>query len=83
MIKDFLKYFIITLAILSSILYVFSIQEGFEVLNLQGSYINNITQTFYYFAYWVLFAWWFYLIILSLCISLLILTIKKYRGGND
>ncbi len=79
MIKTFLKTFI-TLLVLSSItLYIFSIKEGMEVLEMEGGYFKNIPKTFEYFFYWVVPFWWFILIIFSLVLSFLSILIKKVK----
>ena len=75
--KTYLKHFLVFLIICSLILYLFSIKEGMEVLNLKGGYFKNILKTFEYFFLWGIPYWWYILIIVSLILSLISTLIFK------
>jgi len=75
--KRYIKHFLIFLLIGLLILYFTSIEEGMEVLNLEGGYFKNIGKTFEYLFGWVLIYWWFYLIILSLILAAISTSIFK------
>ena len=69
MIKSFLKYLFLAIAGLALILYIFSIGEGMENLNLEGNYFENLPRTLEYFVLWVLPYWWLILLIGAIAIA--------------
>ena len=69
MIKSFSKFLLIALAGLSLILYIATISEGMENLNLGGNNYGNLLGTLEYFALWVLPYWWLTLLIGGIAIA--------------
>ena len=69
MIKSFLKFLLLALAGLALILYISSIGEGMENLDMEGSYFENLPRTLEYFALWVLPYWWLILLIGGIVIA--------------
>ncbi|WP_339695979.1 hypothetical protein [uncultured Marixanthomonas sp.] len=78
--NTFIKYFFIALVISSLVLYVATIKEGVETLDLEGGYFKNIGKTFEYFFLWVIPYWWYILIGASTILGVIAaLVIKKLK----
>jgi len=78
--STFIKYFFIVLVISSLVLYVATIKEGMETLDLKGGYFKNIGRTFEYFFLWVIPYWWYILIGASMIFgAITTLIIKKLK----
>ncbi len=75
--KLFIKTFLLSILTFSIILYFTSIKEGMEVLKIQGSYLENIGESFGYFLNWCLPYWWSYLIPASLTISFITVIFRR------
>ncbi len=69
MIKTFSKFLLLALAGLALILYISSIGEGMENLDMEGSYFENLPRTLEYFVLWVLPYWWLILLIGGIVIA--------------
>ena len=69
MIKSFLKFLLLALVGLALILYISSIGEGMENLDMEGSYFENLPRTLDYFVLWVLPYWWLILLIGGIVIA--------------
>lgn len=82
MIKSFLKFLLFALAGLALIIYITSIGEGIENLNLKGNYFVVLPQTLEYFFLWVLPYWWPILLIAGIIIAAG-LTILKWAMPNQ
>ena len=83
MIKDFLKFLLFVLLGLTLILYIASISEGIENLELKGGYLKNLPQTLEYFAFWVLPYWWSILLIGGVVIATGLTMLNKRRIIKD
>ncbi len=79
MIKNFSKFLLFALAGLALILYITTIGEGMENLNLDGNYFENVMRALKYFFMWVLPYWWFILLFsgITIAIGLTIITRKR------
>ncbi len=79
MIKNFSKFLLLTLLGLALILYIFSINEGMEHLEMEGNYFENLPRTLEYFAFWVLPYWWFILLIGGIAIAIGLTILNRRR----
>lgn len=62
------------------ILYLATIKEGMETLDLKGGYVKNIGRTFEYFFLWVIPYWWYILLGIAITLGAIIsLIIKKLK----
>ena len=82
MIKSFSKFLLFTLAGIALILYIVTIGEGMENLNLTGNYFENLPRTFEYFFLWVVPYWWFIMLIAGIVIAAGLTIMERKRTSR-